>query len=141
MKQYWESESIEILPHRQIGRGSCDYEKILVVVPTSDTSVVFLPQFSQPSMGGTREISRNYTDVLPRSRKWQPTPVCLPGKFTDRGAWRATVHGVTESNTTEHAQFGLFSRYLCLYCIQAFYHTFPHDIITQRLKLLLYKSL
>lgn len=46
MKRYWESESIETLPHRQIGRGSCDYEKILVVVPPSDASVVFLPQFS-----------------------------------------------------------------------------------------------
>ena len=56
-------------------------KKILVVVPTSDTSVVFLPQFSQPSMGETIEISRKYTDVLLWSRKWQPTPVCLPGKF------------------------------------------------------------
>ena len=28
-------------------------------------------------------------------RKWQPTPVFLPGKSMDRGVWRATVHGVT----------------------------------------------
>ena len=96
MKKCWESESIEILPHRQTGRGSSDYEKILVVVPTSDTSVVVLPQFSQPSVGEAIEISRKYTDVLPRSRKWQPTPVFLPGKFY-RGAWWATVHGVTKS--------------------------------------------
>ena len=33
-------------------------------------------------------------------QKWQPTPVCLPGKLMDRGAWRATVHGVTESDLT-----------------------------------------
>ena len=25
-------------------------------------------------------------------RKWQPTPVFLPGK-SDRGDWQATVHG------------------------------------------------
>ena len=27
-------------------------------------------------------------------RKWQPTPVFLPGKSLDRGAWWATVHGL-----------------------------------------------
>ena len=29
-----------------------------------------------------------------RSRKWQSTPVFLPGESHDRGAWWATVHGV-----------------------------------------------
>ena len=33
-------------------------------------------------------------------RKWQPTPVSLPGyNPMNRGAWRATVHGVTKSQT------------------------------------------
>ena len=32
-------------------------------------------------------------------RKWQPTPVFLPGKPMDRGAWRATVRGVSKSRT------------------------------------------
>ena len=36
---------------------------------------------------------------IPWSRKWQPTPVFLPGKFMDREAWWATVHGVTKSRT------------------------------------------
>ena len=31
---------------------------------------------------------------IPWRRKWQPTPVFLPGESTDRGAWRATVRGV-----------------------------------------------
>ena len=31
-------------------------------------------------------------------RRWQPTPVFLPGKFHGRGAWWATVHGVTKSH-------------------------------------------
>ena len=30
---------------------------------------------------------------------WQPTPVFLPGNPVDRGAWRATVHGVAKRGT------------------------------------------
>ena len=36
---------------------------------------------------------------IPWRRKWQPTPVFLPGHLMDRGAWWATVHGVTKSRT------------------------------------------
>ena len=49
---------------------------------------------------------------IPWRRKWQPTPVFLPrkphgplhGKFLhwkSHGAWRATVHGLRESDMTE----------------------------------------
>ena len=31
----------------------------------------------------------------PLKRKWLPTPLFLPGNPMDRGAWWATVHGVT----------------------------------------------
>ena len=34
----------------------------------------------------------------PWGRKWQLTPVFLPGKI-DRGAWWAIVHGVAKSQT------------------------------------------
>ncbi|MFX3808000.1 hypothetical protein ACJBTO_10100, partial [Streptococcus suis] len=30
---------------------------------------------------------------------WHPTPVLLPGKSMDRGAWWAAVHGVAKSRT------------------------------------------
>ena len=36
---------------------------------------------------------------LRRRRQWHPTPVLLPGKSMDRGAWWAAVHGVTKSRT------------------------------------------
>ena len=36
---------------------------------------------------------------IPWSRKWQPNPEFLPGKSMGRGAWQATVHGVTKSWT------------------------------------------
>ena len=32
-------------------------------------------------------------------RHWHPTPVLLPGKCMDRGAWWAAVHGVAKSWT------------------------------------------
>ena len=35
---------------------------------------------------------------IPWRRAWQPTPVFLPGKFLDRGGWRATVYGVAKSS-------------------------------------------
>ena len=34
-----------------------------------------------------------------RRRQWHPTPVLLPGKSMDRGAWWAAVHGVAKSRT------------------------------------------
>jgi len=32
-------------------------------------------------------------------RKWQPTPVFLPGESQGQGAWRAAVYGVAQSWT------------------------------------------
>ena len=41
-------------------------------------------------------------------RQWHPTPVLLPGKFLDRGAWWATVYGVAkESDMTEQISGGI----------------------------------
>ena len=36
---------------------------------------------------------------IPWRREWLPTPGFLPEEFLDRGAWRATVHGVAKSQT------------------------------------------
>ena len=37
---------------------------------------------------------------IPWRRKWQPTPVFLPGESLDRGDWQATVLGVAKSQST-----------------------------------------
>ena len=34
-----------------------------------------------------------------RRRQWHPTPVLLPRKPLDGGAWKAAVHGVAEGQT------------------------------------------
>ena len=36
---------------------------------------------------------------MARRRQWHPTPVLLPGKSMDGGAWWAAVHGVSKSWT------------------------------------------
>ena len=36
---------------------------------------------------------------IPWRRKWQPTPVFLPGEFHGQKTWWATVHRVTKSWT------------------------------------------
>ena len=38
-------------------------------------------------------------EYLRSRRQWHPTPVLLPGKSMDGGAWWAAVHGVAEGRT------------------------------------------
>ena len=42
------------------------------------------------------DIVQSLSQEDPWRRKWKPTPVFLPGKSRDRGAWRATIHEVTK---------------------------------------------
>ena len=97
--------------------GGCDLggEEVLVLdVLLSHLGTGFLTPFSAGVgfPGGTsgyeptRQCRRPKTQGFcpwvgktPWRRAWQPTPVFLPGESRDRGAWWATVHGVTESQT------------------------------------------
>ena len=45
-------------------------------------------------LGSTPGLGRS-----PWRRKWQPTPVFMPGEFHGQRAWRGIVHGVTKSQT------------------------------------------
>ena len=47
-----------------------------------------------------RHVSDSCVGKIPWRRKWQPTPVILAWENSmDRGAWQATVHGITKSWT------------------------------------------
>ena len=46
-----------------------------------------------------RVISVSLFPFMHWRRKWQPTPVFLPGESRDGGAWWAAVYGVTQSWT------------------------------------------
>ena len=48
---------------------------------------------------------------IPWRREWQPTPVFLLGESHGQGAWRATVHGFTTSQT----QLKQLSMHTCMF--------------------------
>ena len=49
--------------------------------------------------GGKRCGFDPWVGKIPWNRKWKPTPVFLLENPMDRGAWGATVHGVTKNGT------------------------------------------
>ena len=70
---------------------------IKVLEPSQVALVVNNPtsQFKRHKRCGLRPWVRK----IPWRRTWQLAPVSLTGESMDRGAWRATVHGVTKSQT------------------------------------------
>ena len=50
-------------------------------------------------VGQDRATSLSLFIFMHWRRKWQPTPVCLPGESQGRGAWWAAIYGVTQSRT------------------------------------------
>ena len=59
--------------------------------------------------GGRRRGFDPWVRKIPWRRKWQPTPVLLPGESHGE-AWWATVHGVTKSWTLEDQPWDFFAR-------------------------------
>ena len=78
------------------------------MAPHSSTLAWKIPWTEEPgrlqSMG-SRRVGHNWATSLSLftfmhwRRKWQPTPVFLPGESQGRGAWWAAVHGVAQSRT------------------------------------------
>ena len=77
------------------------------MAPHSSTLAWKIPWTEEPgrqSMGSLRvrhdfATSLSLFTFMHWRRKWQPTPVFLPGESQGRGAWRAAVYGVTQSQT------------------------------------------
>jgi len=78
------------------------------MAPHSSTLAWKIPWTEEPdglqSMG-SRRVGHDWATSLPLfnfmpwRRKWQATPVFLPGESQGRGAWWATVYGVVQSRT------------------------------------------
>ena len=78
------------------------------MAPHSSTLAWRIPWTEEPgglqSMGSLRvgqdqATSFSLFTFMHWRRKWQPTPVFLPGESQDRGAWWAAVYGVAQSRT------------------------------------------
>ena len=78
------------------------------MAPHSSTLAWKIPWMEEPgglqSMGtlGVRHdwaTSLSLFTFMHWRRKWQPTPVFLPGESQGRGAWWAAVYGVAQSRT------------------------------------------
>ena len=52
---------------------------------------------------------------IPWRRRWQLTPVFLPGKSHGQGAWRATVHRVSKSQTLLSTPTHIYRLYCLLW--------------------------
>ena len=78
------------------------------MAPYSSTLAWKIPWTEEPgglqSMGSLRvghdwATSPSLFTFMHWRRKWQPTPVFLPGESQGRGAWWAAVYGVAQSQT------------------------------------------
>ena len=66
---------------------------------TAGKAPVTSPKLPQPapSRARTLETGKRLFTFMHWRRKWQPTPVFLPGESQGRGAWWAAVYGVAQS--------------------------------------------
>ena len=63
------------------------------------SQVVLVVKTLPASVGDLRETDLPWVEKIPWRRKWQPTPVFLPGKSCGQRAWWATGHGFAKSWT------------------------------------------
>ena len=69
--------------------------------PAPVINILISRTWAYVSIDGKRDL-QNPRDLVVNNlqmqrRQWHPTPVLLPGKSMDRGAWWAAVHGVAKS--------------------------------------------
>ena len=94
--------------HKQVLAGAWEHLSEKAMAPHSSTLAWRIPWTEEPgrlqSMGSLRVrhdwvTSLSLFTFLHWRRKWQPTPVFLPGESQGRGAWWAAVYGVAQSRT------------------------------------------
>ena len=83
-------------------RGRLYWNKFHLILDTLHTRLPRWPS-GKESACQCRRCQRYRFDPsvgkIPWSRKWQPNPVFLPGKFQGQGTWQAIVHKVAQSPT------------------------------------------
>ena len=79
-----------------------------LMAPHSSTLAWKIPWMEEPGrlqsmeslrVGHDWETSLSLFTFMHWRRKWQPTPVFLPGESQDGGAWWAAIYGVAQSRT------------------------------------------
>ena len=66
------------------------------------SQVVLMVKNLPANAGGTRDSFNSWVGKIPRSRKWQPIPVCLPGKSHGQsGLASYSPQGLKELDMTE----------------------------------------
>ena len=71
-----------------------------ILIKAGASQVALVAKNPPASAGDARDRFYPWVQKIPWGRAWQTTPVFLPGEDPiDKGAWRATVLGVTQSRT------------------------------------------
>ena len=71
-----------------------------ILVRAGASQVVVVVKNPPASAGDARDRFYPWVQKIPWERAWQTIPVFLPGENPiDKGAWRATVLGVAQSQT------------------------------------------
>ena len=109
------------------------------MAPHSSTLAWKIPWMEEPgglqSMGSLR-VGNDWTTSLSLficmhwRRKWQPTPVFLPGESQGRGAWWAAVYGVEQSRAQLKRLSSSSSYSLLTVGWQKSWPEFVHSVVT-----------
>ena len=81
-------------PTRQV------FLRITIIKHSGEPKIPWMEESSRlQSMGSLRVVSLSLFPLMHWRRKWQPTPVFLPGESQGRGSLVAAVYGVAQSWT------------------------------------------
>ena len=82
------------LVEKHWGRNAFQLQKQMVMSLTPSLVAQMIISLQSRSPGFDPQAGK-----IPWRREWQSAPAFLPGELHGRGAWWATVHGVTKSQT------------------------------------------
>ena len=88
---------------RSLGRGDPLEKEMATHSSNLAWRIPWTEELSGPQSTGLQRVRHDWATSLftfmHRRRKWQPTPVFLPGESQGWGAWWAAIYGVAQSGT------------------------------------------